>query len=170
MAILRPLLTRLQSLLRYANKSTLCKAGVSIALLFMTLIAFDSAIGLSSSILQLAANFLPLILLWLFLLALTRRFGLSFALGLIVLSSMFIISAAKHKHIGQHLVLQDILLAPTLLQEWDVFSRYTNFWLLGLGLVLLLVIIAQGLRENPFHILLPIPLMIVCFAGGQGIT
>lgn len=127
-------------------------APLAIVSLSLLVVVLDDALHLESPILQLLANTLPAILLWLGVLALTQRIAVSAILTGALTAGLFAISCAKFANTEQYLVYQDAILASQLVQGWDVFVRYTNLWLLIPGILLLVAIVVLGWRERPVSI------------------
>ncbi|WP_049721061.1 LTA synthase family protein [Gilvimarinus polysaccharolyticus] len=88
----------------------------------------------------------------------------------LVTFALFAISAAKYDHIGQHLGFQDVFLGPQIIQGWDLFSQYTNPWLLAVTAAGLPVIFILGWRERPLPIVVATLCFIVCFGGFYSIS
>ncbi len=130
---------------------------VALSLLLLVPFAADPVVNLQSDAALLAANFMPVILLWLVLLGIGRRWLWASVLSASLLCLIYATNTAKLVHLGEPLLFADFLLASQVVLGWQMMLGYVSpaMMLAIFACVVVAVIVFRLDRPLPFAVSLP---------------
>lgn len=134
-------------------------------LLAVSVVLVDDAVAWGESGLKLSANILPVCLLYLAALGLTRRPLVALLLSFALLAAIFAANWAKINHLGEPVTFPDFFLIEQAISAWRLASKYISVWFY-VALALVLVLFGLGLRyEKPLGRVIALPLLAVSVLG-----